>query len=110
MDLNDQYVTLSVWYHAKGESESFVRLHDFDGRSSRRQRAQGIFLQPFDLNPKPEAVRYYEAKIPDPRNIDPWMIDFVEDSKPEGKPHPRWPETATPMSLALLVQVGGMPG
>src|ERR1700730_2803933 len=70
-------------------------MHDFDGRSARRQQPQGIIFQTLDLHPKAAAVRHDEAEITELRNVDARIIDLVDNAKPEREPQARWTETAT---------------
>ena len=87
-----------------------VLVADLDGRNARRHQAQPIVRVALDLRPKPAGVGDDKPEIADLRDIDARIVDLVEDAEANGEPQPRRPERATPMSLALLVQVGGMPG
>ena len=51
---------------------------------------------------KPSAVGDDKAEVADLRDVDPRIIDFVDDAEAEGEPQPRWTQRAPTMSLALL--------
>src|SRR5205085_8415466 len=53
------------------------------------QQPQLIIVDTFDLGPKPLTIGDNEAEIADLRNVDPRVIDFVDDAKAEREPQPR---------------------
>src|SRR6266850_206677 len=74
---------------AQAQRIALVRVHDLDRRHSRRQQADPVIGDTLDLGPEAFAIRDDEAEIPDLRNVDPGIIDFVDDAETESEPQPR---------------------
>src|SRR3954468_20450334 len=69
-------------------------VHDLDRRHAGGQRPQRVVLVALDLGPEPVWSGDDKAEIADLRDIDPRIIDLVDDAKSEREPQPRRPERA----------------
>ena len=65
---------------------------------------------PLDLDPEPLAVGNDEAEVADLRNVDARVKHLVHDAAADREPQPAAPSAQPTRSLALLVQVGRVPG
>src|SRR5262249_48119525 len=63
----------------------------------------------FDFGPEAFAISDDEAEIADLRNVDPRVIDLVDDAEAEREPEPRYAQRATYHVLGAAGP-GGIPG
>src|SRR6202040_4090385 len=84
-----QHVATDGRGDAQAQRIVFVLVYDLDRRHARRQQADPVIGDALDLGPEAFAIRDDKAEITDLRNVDPGIIDFVDDAKTESEPQPR---------------------
>ncbi len=87
--LDRQDVPVRIWRHPQGQPKSLVLVGDLHRGRPRRQQLEPIVLQPLDLDPEAFPVGDDEAEIADLRDVDPRVVDLVDDPEPDREPHPR---------------------
>ncbi len=108
--LDDEHVAPRIGGDAQPQRIARVLVHDLDRRHARAPQPQRIVLVALDLGPETVGAGDDKPEIADLRNVDARVIDLVDDAEAEREPQPRRAEAQPTMSLALLVQVGGVPG
>jgi hypothetical protein len=73
---------------AQAQRIAFVLVHDFDCWHARRQQADPVIGDALDLGPEAFAIRDDKTEVADLRNVDPGIIDFVDDAETESEPQP----------------------
>ncbi len=86
--LDGEDVAVRIGRHPQRQLEALVPVGDLHRRHARRQQLEGIVLQPLDLDPEPFAVGDDEAEVANLRDVDPRVIDLVDDPEAQGEPHP----------------------
>ena len=64
-------------------------MQDFDRRHARRQKLHAVIGNAFDFGPETFAVGDDEPEIADLRQVDPRIIDLIDDAETKRKPQPR---------------------
>src|SRR5271166_6954903 len=85
-------------------------MQDLDRRHARRQKLHAVIRDALDFGPETFAVGDDEPEIADLRQVDPRVIDLIDDAKTSVNHSRELPSAQPTMSLALLAQVGGIPG
>jgi hypothetical protein len=72
-----------------------VLVHHFDSWHPGRQQPHAVIRDALDLGPEAFAIGDDEAEITNLRNVDPRVIDLVDDAKTEREPQPGCAEGAS---------------
>ena len=73
---------------------ALVAMDDLDRRHPRRQQPQLVIVDALDLGPEAVAVADDKAEVANLRDVNPRVVDFVDDAEAEREPQPRGPERA----------------
>ena len=64
-------------------------MQDLDRRHARRQKLHAVIRDTLDFGPETFAVGDDEPEIADLRQVDPRVIDLIDDAETKRKPQPR---------------------
>jgi hypothetical protein len=89
-----QHVAANGRGNAQAQGIALVLVHDLDGGDAGRQQPEPVIGDALDLGPETFAIGDDEPEIADLRNVDPRVIDLVDDAEPDREPQPRDAERA----------------
>ena len=83
-----QHVAANRRANPQSQRIALVLVHDFDGRHTRHRQPHPVIGDALDLGPEALAIGNDEAEVADLRNVNPRVVDLVDDAEAEREPQP----------------------